>query len=203
MNDSPYERAKRALDVAFASAGLLVLSPALALTAIAIRLDSPGPILFGHERVGLGGRRFRVWKFRTMVHGHRGGPSITAKGDPRVTRMGRLLRRTKLDELPQLWNVISGEMSLVGPRPEAPRYVERFKCDYEVILSIRPGVTDEASIVYRNEEELLGAADDPERMYVDEILPKKIAMAKDYVSRRDLRRDARILATTVVEVITK
>jgi lipopolysaccharide/colanic/teichoic acid biosynthesis glycosyltransferase len=138
-----------------------------------------------------------------MVHGNLGGPALTAKGDPRVTRAGRVLRKTKLDELPQLWNVLVGEMSLVGPRPEAPRYVNLFREDYDVILSVRPGVTDEASIVYRNEEALLGNADDPERTYVEEILPKKIALAKDYVKTRGLSSDVRILVRTVIEVVTK
>ena len=132
--------AKRAMDVVLSSAGILLLSPLLVTTAVAVRLDSPGPAIFRHERVGRGGRKFKLLKFRSMSHGSRGA-EVTASGDARITRVGRLIRRTKIDELPQLWNVLVGEMSLVGPRPEVERYTSVYPEDYAQILTVRPGIT--------------------------------------------------------------
>lgn len=185
---------KRSFDVAAAGLGLVVLSPLLILVAILVRLTSPGPALFRHERIGRVGRPFRMFKFRTMVHDApaRGGP-ITFGDDPRITRLGKILRKTKIDELPQLLNVLRGDMSLVGPRPEVPRYVEMFRADYDEILRVRPGITDLASIRYRDEAAVLGNAPDPEAEYVERVLPEKIHLAKQYVRRQSLRLDLAIL----------
>lgn len=189
---------KRLIDVVASAAGLVLVSPLLAAAAVAIKVTSPGPVLFHQERVGRGFRPFRILKLRTM-HVRPPGPhlQITAGGDPRVTRVGRMLRRLKIDELPQLVNVLRGDMSLVGPRPEVPQYVEMFRADYEEVLRCRPGITDLASIKYRDEEAVLAAAADPERAYVTTVLPDKIALAKEYVRTRSLGLDLQILARTL------
>lgn len=189
---------KRLIDVAGSAIGLLLVSPLLAVAAIAIKLTSPGPVLFRQERIGRGFRPFRILKLRTM-HVRPPGEhlQITAGGDPRVTRVGRVLRRLKIDELPQLVNVLRGDMSLVGPRPEVGRYVEMFRADYEEVLRCRPGITDLASIKYRDEEAILAAAADPEDAYVTAVLPDKIALAKEYVRTRSTRLDLQIMARTL------
>lgn len=175
--------------------------PALATIGAAVKLDSRGPMFFGHERVGRDGKRFRTWKFRTMVQdADKMGAEVTAGGDPRVTRVGRILRATKLDELPQLYNVLVGDMSLVGPRPEVPHYVELFRDDYEEILKVRPGITDEASIEFRDEEKILAEADDPEKEYVERIAPRKISLYKKYVREMSLHNDLSILVKTLIKV---
>ena len=160
---------KRVFDVAVSAAALVILSPVLALVAAAVKLDSPGPVIFRQVRVGRGGRLFRISKFRTMsvAPPGRAGPDITVEGDARVTRVGRLLRATKLDELPQLVDVLRGDMSLVGPRPELPAYVDRWPAQARAtILSVRPGITDPASVAYRHESEQLASAPDPESYYL-------------------------------------
>lgn len=194
---------KRCMDVILSLAGLALLWPLGLLVALAIRLDSPGPVFFRQERVGLRGRTFRIHKFRTMrVQG--GGPLLTAGGDARVTRVGRVLRRHKLDELPQLIDVLRGEMSLVGPRPEVPRYMALYpEAARRAILSVRPGITDPASIAFRDEESLLAAAPDAERAYIDTIMPIKQRHYLDYVRRHSLREDLRILARTVAVLFGK
>lgn len=187
---------KRAFDIAVSLVGLVLLAPLLALLALAVRLDSPGPALFRQERVGRHGRTFRIAKFRTMRPG--AGPLVTAGGDPRVTRLGARLRHWKLDELPQLWNVLRGDMSLVGPRPEVPRYVAHYPADLRGrVLSVRPGITDPAAVRFRHEEALLAAAPDPERCYLEEILPAKLALYADYVAHRSFAADLGVLAATV------
>lgn len=189
--------AKRIFDLLAAGLGLLLLSPLLLATALAIRLDSPGPVFFRQERVGRGGRSFRIHKFRTMRHGA-GGALITVGEDARITRVGAFLRRTKLDELPQLIDVLRGTMSLVGPRPEVPRYVALYPSALrEKVLSVRPGLTDLASIEYRDENALLARAADPEREYVETVLPAKLQLAADYVDRRTLALDLRIIVRTL------
>lgn len=190
---------KRIFDVVAASLGLVIVSPLLLIIAIAVKLSSPGPVFFRQERIGLGFQPFRIIKFRTMKEGL-AGPRITARGDARITAVGRALRWTKADELPQLWNVVKGEMSLVGPRPEIPEYVERFREDYAEILNVRPGITDEASIIFRREEALLAGAGDPESRYLADILPKKIAIAKVYVRRHNLASDIVIILRTLTHV---
>ncbi|MFC1707131.1 sugar transferase [Planctomycetota bacterium] len=196
------DRVRRALDVWVSASVLAASAPLIGGIALAVKVDSPGPVFFGHQRVGRGWRPFRVWKFRTMVDGaDKRGPTITADGDCRVTRVGRILRATKLDELPQLWNVLTGEMSLVGPRPEVAKYAELFRSDYEEILKVRPGLTDPATLMYRSEEALLGQAVDVEEMYAAEVLPCKIELSKAYLRKRGLRTDLSILVRTLVRIV--
>lgn len=193
--------AKRGLDVALGSALLLVASPAMLIAAVAVAAESPGGILFRQERVGLNGESFQIRKFRTM-RPSTGGTDVTVAGDNRITRVGRLLRASKLDELPQLLDVVQGRMSLVGPRPEVPKYVAQWPEDMrDVILSVRPGITDPVSVEYRNESELLAAQDDPERYYVEEILPRKAHGYAHYVATRSLTGDLKILMDTVRAVL--
>ena len=186
---------RRAVDVAAAAAGLLLLSPLFAALALAVKLSSRGPVLHRGERVGRGGRTFLLYKFRSMRVGE-AGPAITRKGDPRITAVGRLLRKTKLDELPQLLNVLRGDMSLVGPRPEAPRYVALYDAAQRRILSARPGLTSPASLRYKAEEEQL-VGDDWERVYVETIMPEKLRIDLDYLGRRTLASDLRVIAATL------
>jgi lipopolysaccharide/colanic/teichoic acid biosynthesis glycosyltransferase len=193
---------KRAFDVVTALLGLIILSPLLLLIALLIKLDSPGPVFFRQERVGKGFRSFRIRKFRTMVHDapHKGGP-ITFGADPRITRLGRILRQTKIDELPQLINVLRGEMSFVGPRPEVRPYVELFRADYEEILQVVPGITDLASVQYRDEAEILGRFANPEEAYVRHVLPEKIKLAKEYVRRSSLFFDTVLILKTLLKLV--
>ncbi len=192
---------KRVFDIVVAAAALVVLSPLLLLAALAVKLTSPGPVFFRQQRMGRGFQPFWILKFRTMVPDapRLGGP-ITCGEDPRVTRIGRILRKTKLDELPQLINVLKGEMSMVGPRPEVPQYVELFRTDYEEILRVRPGITDLASIKYRHESTILGAAADPEREYRERVLPEKIELARQYVRRASVLYDLSVLARTILRL---
>ncbi len=190
---------KRFFDVVVSLAGLIVLSPLLAIVAVLIKCTSTGPVLFRQERVGRRFQPFRINKFRTMVaDAARHGPQITSGADPRITRVGRLLRKSKIDELPQLINVLVGDMSFVGPRPELAKYVAMFRGDYEEILSVRPGITDLASLKYRDEAALLGQAADPEAAYVSRILPDKIALAKEYIRRRSFWFDVSLIVKTVL-----
>lgn len=190
--------AKRVLDLLLAGLGLLALAPLLLLLALAIKLDSDGPVFFRQERVGQHGRRFRIFKFRTMGHAGPDGPQLTVAGDLRITRVGQVLRRYKLDELPQLIDVLRGTMSLVGPRPEVPRYVEHYPAAWrERVLSVRPGITDLASLRYRDENDLLARSADPEREYIDVILPSKLRHALDYVDNLSLANDLRLLGLTL------
>jgi lipopolysaccharide/colanic/teichoic acid biosynthesis glycosyltransferase len=169
----------------------------LALIALLIRLTSPGPILYRAWRVGRGGREFTLYKFRSMVVGaEKNGPGITAADDPRITPVGRILRRTKLDELPQLWNVLRGDMSLVGPRPEDPRYVAFYLPEQRRVLSVRPGITSLASIEYRHEEDSLRCAGCEER-YIQEVMPAKLAMDLRYVEQATLPGDIVIILRTL------
>jgi lipopolysaccharide/colanic/teichoic acid biosynthesis glycosyltransferase len=192
---------KRLFDILAAVAGLLLLSPVLLTVAVAVRLGSAGPVFFRQERIGRGGRPFHIFKFRTMVQdaAKMGGP-ITFGDDPRITPIGRWLRRTKLDETPQLFNILVGDMSAVGPRPEVPRYVEMFRDDYNIILQVRPGVTDLASLKYRDEAAILGRAADPEEEYVRVVLPEKIRLAKEYVANHSLRLDLSIILGTAIRL---
>lgn len=194
---------KRILDVLVAGSGLIVTAPLFLIAAVAVKLDSKGPIFFSQERIGRHFRPFRILKFRSMVvDAPKQGGLLTAGGDPRITRIGRILRHAKLDELPQLINVLRGDMSLVGPRPEVRRYVDLFPRDYETILSVRPGITDWASIKYRNESALLARAENPEAEYVRAILPDKMRLARQYVAQQSTWVDLRIIAHTVATVLT-
>lgn len=185
----------RCFDVAAAVAGLLLVSPVLCLAALAVKYEDGGPILFRQTRIGRGAKPFQIVKFRTM----RGtaGACITAAGDPRITAVGRILRRYKLDELPQLWNVLSGAMSLVGPRPEVPRYVEMRHPCWRRVLCVRPGITDLATLIHRNEEDLLRNARDPEHYYRHTLLPGKLALNISYLRRRTLGSDFLLIVLTV------
>ncbi len=194
---------KRGFDVLASLTGLVLLSPVLAVVALAIKLTSPGPVFFRQERVGRGFRRFEILKFRTMVpDAPKLGGQLTAGEDPRITRVGRLLRKTKLDELPQLINVLKGDMSFVGPRPEVPRYVEIFRDDYRELLTVRPGITDLASLKYRDESEVLGRSSDPETTYVEQVLPEKIALGKQYLRRSSLWFDVGLIFKTLFRLAT-
>jgi lipopolysaccharide/colanic/teichoic acid biosynthesis glycosyltransferase len=194
--------AKRLFDLVVAGLGLLLLGPLLLGIALWIRLDSRGPALYRQERVGRFGRLFRIHKFRTMRQSDTPhAMQITVGMDPRITRAGRVLRRTKLDELPQLWDVLVGDMSLVGPRPEVPKYVALYPAALrDKVLSVRPGITDRASIEYREENELLARAADPERTYIEIVMPAKLRYAADYVDRRSMWSDLRLIAATVQAV---
>jgi len=191
--------AKRLFDLLCAGLGLLLLSPLLLLLALWIKLDSRGPIFFRQERVGRYGQPFLIHKFRSMqVDAPARGLQITVGADPRITRAGRLLRASKLDELPQLWDVLRGAMSLVGPRPEVPKYVALYPEELRrVVLSVRPGITDLASIEYRDEAALLAAAVDPERTYIEQVMPAKLALASRYVREANLLGDLRLILATV------
>ncbi|PND37785.1 sugar transferase [Paucibacter aquatile] len=191
--------AKRLFDVFCAGLGLLLLSPLWILVAIWIKLDSPGPVLFRQERVGRFGKPFSIHKFRSMrVDAPALGPQITVGDDPRITRSGRFLRASKIDELPQLWDVFRGAMSLVGPRPEVPRYVALYTPEQrELVLSVRPGITDPASLQFRHESEILARAADPEREYVEVILPAKLRIAGDYVRDASVWGDLRLILATL------
>ena len=191
---------KRAIDVAGSVFALLLGMPLLIVVAAAVAASSGFPVLYRQQRVGRGFRQFRLLKFRSMAASNC-GLRITAAGDSRVTRAGRFLRATKLDELPQFWNVLRGDMSLVGPRPELPEYVELFRSRYEHILSVRPGITDLASIRFRNEEELLARSPDALREYAVTVLPAKLDLADEYLQKRSLRLDLFILIETLLATL--
>jgi lipopolysaccharide/colanic/teichoic acid biosynthesis glycosyltransferase len=192
---------KRAFDVVVASAGLVVTSPVLAVAAIAVKLSSPGPAFYRGVRVGRDGRDFHIFKLRTMRLGaDTQGPALTGAADPRVTRVGKLLRRTKLDELPQLVNVIRGEMSLVGPRPEHPDFVKHYSEEQRQVLSVRPGITGPSSLAYMREEEMLTGGD-PVAQYVGTIMPRKLALDLDYVRTRTFAGDLKLLWATAARLV--
>jgi lipopolysaccharide/colanic/teichoic acid biosynthesis glycosyltransferase len=193
--------AKRCFDLVASALALLVTWPLLIVVAVAVRIDSRGPALFRQERVGLRGEIFRIHKFRSMKMNHAGG-LVSITGDSRVTRVGRFLRRSKLDEAPQILDVFFGHMSLVGPRPEVAKYVDLWPADRrQVILSVRPGITDPASIALRNEADELAAAEDPERHYIESLLPRKTAMYVDYVNGRSFAGDLAVIGQTLATVI--
>lgn len=191
----------RPVEVALCLAALTLAVPLLAFSALAIALTSPGPILFRHERIGKGGRRFAMLKFRTMRAGS-GGPQVTAKQDPRITAVGRVLRKTKLDELPELWNVVRGDMSLVGPRPEAAPYVDVSSPLWRDVLAVRPGVTDPMTLRLRNEEELLAlSGTDHEAFYRRYLLPYKLRGYREYLSGRSWKSDVHVLWLTALGIV--
>lgn len=193
---------RRVLDVGLATFGLVLTSPVLLIAALAIKLTSPGPVLFRQQRVGLNGSLFKILKLRTMqVDSESVGGQLTVGADPRVTRVGRFLRAWKIDELPQLINVVRGEMALVGPRPEVPRYVALYSPEQRKVLTVRPGITDPASIEYRNESEHMALQADPEAYYREVLLPRKLQLNLDYIARRSLPGDLGILLATARAVI--
>ena len=190
---------KRLFDLAVAAVGLVVLTPMLLLAALWIKLDSAGPVFFRQERVGRGGRVFRIHKLRTMQHDAPArGPALTVHHDQRITRAGRFLRQHRIDELPQLIDVLLGHMSVVGPRPELPRYVALYPAALrEQVLAVRPGITDPASLAFADEARLLAQAADAERAYVETILPHKLQQQADYARRATLASDIAVLARTL------
>jgi lipopolysaccharide/colanic/teichoic acid biosynthesis glycosyltransferase len=192
---------KRTIDIVVAAAILLISVPVFLMVAIAVVAESPGPVFYRADRVGRGGRRMRMFKFRKMAP-DAGGPRLTTGNDPRLTRVGALLTRSKLDELPQLINVLRGEMSLVGPRPEDPCFVARRPRDYEEILAVRPGITGPSQIAFAEESRIL-TCDDPVARYLERIFPQKIAIDCAYAERLSIRRDLRILFWTAVTVVLR
>jgi lipopolysaccharide/colanic/teichoic acid biosynthesis glycosyltransferase len=194
--------AKRAFDVVLSLVGLVLLSPLLAALGVGIKLNSPGPVFYRGLRAGRHGTPFRIFKFRSMVvNAERiGGPSSSAD-DPRITRVGDLLRRYKLDELPQLLNVVKGEMSLVGPRPEVAQEVLLYTDEEKRLLDVRPGMTDWASIKFRNEGEILRGSADPHRAYREKIRPEKIRLGLEYVHSRSFVTDCRIIVRTLKAIL--
>jgi len=197
--------AKRLFDIACAAVGLALLAPLLVAAALWIKLDSPGPVFFRQERVGRHGKVFRIHKFRTMaVDAERRGPQLTVGADARVTRVGRVLRANRLDELPQFFDVLAGDMSLVGPRPDVPRYVEKWPPALrDRVLAVRPGITDPASLEFRDEATLLAKAADPEREYMDVILPRKLALAADYADHASLWTDLAVIGRSVGVLLSR
>lgn len=194
---------KRAFDVMAATGGLIVLAPVLLACGLAVRLTSEGPVLFRQRRVGRHGEEFRLLKFRSMrVRQEQGALQVTVGDDERVTPVGSVLRKYKLDELPQLINVLRGEMSIVGPRPEVPEYVALWDAAARAeILNVRPGITDAAAIQFRDESELLARQDDPEHYYRTVVLPKKVELYRDYVRNASFGRDLKYIAKTLVAVV--
>ena len=192
---------KRTFDATAAALGVAVLAPAGLAVAAAIKLDDGGPIFYRQERVGRDGKPFRMWKFRTMsVDAAQRGPALTVGPDRRITRIGATLRRYKLDELPQLLNVLIGEMALVGPRPEVPRYVSLYDPEQRQVLALTPGITDRASIKYRNESELLASSEDPEMFYVRAVMPDKIRINLDYERTATFWSDVRVILATLIRI---
>ena len=191
------EHGKRIFDFVCAALGLLLLSPVLLIVSAVVKCSSRGPVFFTHERVGKDGRIFRLWKFRSMVSGaDRMGPEITSSGDNRVTPVGRYLRKWKLDELPQLWNVVRGDMSLVGPRPETLSHVQDYTPEQREVLAVRPGITDLAAIAYRHEEELLATARDAGQFYREVVLPHKLSLNREYIANLSLLFDLKLIFRT-------
>jgi lipopolysaccharide/colanic/teichoic acid biosynthesis glycosyltransferase len=189
----------RAVNLICAAVGLLLFLPLLAVIALIVKCNDGGPVFYAHPRVGKGFRSFRLLKFRTMaVNADKAGP-LTEPADRRITRVGRFLRKYKLDELPQLWNVLTGDMQLVGTRPEVERYVALFREQYALLLSEPPGITDPASLAFRREEKLF-VAERMEQQYVSEILPEKLRLSLEYQRRRNLLSDLRVLLNTVLSV---
>ena len=188
---------KRTFDIGVSFVGLILLSPLMLLAALAIKLDSPGPIMFRQKRIGKGFHPFLIYKFRTMQEASGRRRSLTVGDDPRITPTGRLLRRTKIDEIPQLINVLKGDMSFVGPRPEVPEFVELFRSEYEEILKVRPGITDLASLKYRDEAAVLEQSENPEEEYLRRVLPDKINLSKEYIRRSSFFLDLTLILKTV------
>ena len=193
---------KRIFDITASGLGIIVLSPILIVIALIIKKESDGPVFFKQIRGGEKGRNFEILKYRTMVvDAEKMGRQITVGNDNRITKIGGFLRKYKLDELPQLINVFKGDMSLVGPRPEVPRYVEMYNEEQRKVLDVKPGITDLASIRYRDENELLGTAEDPDDMYINTIMPDKLALNLEYINKSNVFFDIYIILKTIVKCI--
>jgi lipopolysaccharide/colanic/teichoic acid biosynthesis glycosyltransferase len=199
MQDNFYTKyGKRIFDFIASLLGLILLSPFLVIIGVLVKISDKGPIFYRSKRVGQNFKPFYLLKFRTMVvNAEELGPSITKGGDQRITKIGKFLRKTKLDELPQLWNVIKGELSLVGPRPEVEKYISFYKDDYKEILKIRPGITDYAAIKFKNEEEILAKFEDVEKAYIENVLPEKIKLYKTYLNEIGFLTDLKIIFKTL------
>lgn len=192
----------RLCDIVFSAIGLLLLSPLFLIVYILIRCESKGGGFYCQQRVGKDGRMFDLYKFRSMRTGSDKKGLITVGGhDSRITRMGYFIRKYKIDELPQLWNVLKGDMSLVGPRPEVKKYVDLYTEEQRRVLSVRPGITDYASIEYVDENKILGKADDPDRVYVEEIMPAKIKLNMRYIENRNLNEYFKIIGLTFINIL--
>lgn len=196
--DGTYLKVKRIIDIIVAVLGLLMLAPVLIVTSFLIKCSSPGPVLFKQERMGLNGKSFKIIKFRSMVVGaENSGRQITVNNDPGITKLGKYLRKYKIDELPQLYNVLKGEMSLVGPRPEVRRYVDMYSEKQLELLAVKPGITDYASIEFRNENEILALTDNPEQVYLEIIMPYKLKLGLRYINDMSLLTDLKIILLTL------
>lgn len=196
-NIKSYLFIKRVIDVFISVTGLLLLLPGFILISTLIKVTSRGPVFFRQERVGLNGRTFQIIKFRTMITASPNDQLLTVKGDTRITRIGKYLRKYKLDELPQLYNVLKGEMSLAGPRPEVPKYVKTYSKEQLQVLTVKPGITDYASIKYYYENELLDLIENPEEIYIKKIMPDKLAQNLKYIEECSLATDLKIISLTL------
>lgn len=191
---------KRLFDISVSFIGIIFLFPLMILIGIIIKFTSKGPILFKQIRVTKNGKNFEIYKFRTMKENSEGNKQITVGNDMRITGIGKILRKTKLDELPQLFNVIKGEMSLVGPRPEVPKYINLYNEEQKKILNVPAGITDYASIYFSNESELLGKAKDPEKFYIEKIMPYKIELNQKYIENISIFTDVKIIILTILKI---
>lgn len=192
---------KRLFDIVASFCGIVILFPLIVIVSILIKLTSKGPVLFKQVRVTKNGRLFKIYKFRTMRENSEGNKQITVGNDSRITGVGHILRKTKLDELPQLFNVLKGEMSLVGPRPEVPKYVELYTEEQREILKVSAGITDYASIYFSNESELLGEAENPEEFYIKKIMPYKIELNKKYIKEIGIVTDIKLIILTILKIL--
>ena len=192
---------KRLFDIVASFCGIVILFPLIVIVSILIKLTSKGPVLFKQVRVSKNGRLFKIYKFRTMRENSEGNKQITVGNDSRITGVWHILRKTKLDELPQLFNVLKGEMSLVGPRPEVPKYVELYTKEQREILKVSAGITDYASIYFSNESELLGEAENPEEFYIKKIMPYKIELNKKYIKEIGIVTDIKLIILTILKIL--
>ena len=192
---------KRVFDIIVSFCGIIILFPLIIIVSILIKITSKGPVLFKQVRVTKNGKLFKIYKFRTMKENSEGNKQITVGKDNRITGIGHILRKTKLDELPQLFNVLKGEMSLVGPRPEVPKYVELYTDEQREILKVPAGITDYASIYFSNESELLGEAENPEELYIKKIMPYKIELNKKYINEIGIMTDIKIIILTILKIL--
>ena len=199
-----YKILKRTFDILFSFLGFIILIPLFTIISIGIKITSKGPIFFRQVRVGQNFKEFNIYKFRTMIiDAEKNGPQISINNDKRITWIGSLLRKYKLDELSQIINVFLGDMSLVGPRPEVPRYVKMFKKDYQTILRVKPGITDIVSIEYISENELLSGENNPEIKYLKEIMPAKLKLSKKYIDNKSILFDFTIIIKTIISIFNK
>lgn len=192
---------KRVFDIIASFCGIIILFPLIIIVSILIKITSKGPVLFKQVRVTKNGKLFKIYKFRTMKENSEGNKQITVGKDNRITGIGHILRKTKLDELPQLFNVLKGEMSLVGPRPEVPKYVELYTDEQREILKVPAGITDYASIYFSNESELLGEVENPEEFYIKKIMPYKIELNKKYINEIGIMTDIKIIILTILKIL--